>query len=1315
MSSTRQPSKKVVYTQQSNSYAAGTHLPVGSSWTAPTVILPKAFDDSCRKWTSTNNPIRDALLGLDAWIAAGKPGYPDTPEAGEIEHILVPGAGQTLVSQLDFLASNAEPQVGDPVTRLDFTHDVVIQLAWAVSELGGTMVGAGSQLANPQNDQSYFFGATFQNTKAPDWGVTYMVRYGAPITLGLGTTMERPFHGILVDDSGTDGTGAVVQTHGVLEGFDFGSLVQTHRGGITAGDPVYVTAYNQGAHVGGTDNPANGHPFYVNSPDWVNTAVAINNTVGYAYMGRCISIDRGTSIGSLYLNFSGEPGLRRLYDAVQSTKYNSGADTYNNPRYANPSSLVIAPTAPFINTTGAEAPSLNHRHVDRSRPTLTISTKYNMGHSDREKYTGFSHVDLTAEGGVGGVVSSGGVDYFVNVGAGGHADNGFVANRYLRLETYGATIDNLAGTALWSPLLALHDGSDHELSKQVMDSAYVGTHICPFANSTYIADTYPHEKAHLLNPTVIASANLSSLVIGNYGYQQPNGVGILGDLKNVTNESEGHDGSKGRSIRGFRHMQGLQKIESGYWRDIVRDGASSFAESVNYYNTGLEVHSRVSDSDITDHYSFKVSHHQVDDNGTLSALGAQDDLVVQPLLGRLDISNLSYDATGGYDPTLYSGSSRLCLQSNNTSNVAFSIQHKSHGEDGFSRWFVYDHTTNTVRIAGDLAVTGDLQITGDLQASDQVEGDLELNGDLVLQYPHKIKAVAKYSNPNNATIIELADPDIANQTARIRAGMSANYENCVEVEGARFKVDSRGDSYGSGALLQLQVSKTQVQIDNNLQGGSGRYYMRAGHSNVSDYADTEFNGTDFEITATNTLSDGGNSVNGVTTVMTNKHFGTHSHLAEADRKDPKHIGTEIHSYNSLVFSAGVTDGSDHVPDQRSYIAFHFERIDNDENNTTAMLLDRTTGCTIHKNLNVGGVVSVRTGNSYGIQWSDPVNSITESSGHLKIKAQKDIINQLSMAAGDHTFRIQDGAGEDFFTVDTDGKIMFGDARTYLDHNSGSPILASAKDFIVHLDENQASAASDGKFIVKNGAGEEKFTVNENGDIAGSAISALDGASFIQHLTVLGSFISGGGQLFAGGVNDLNAIFHNDVQMSGDLNVTGTLTHLTGGHSSTFAEEPSEDLDLEGLIVCSSGEYIKQPCGSDITLRNAWSKVVLSTERNMKTAYGVYGGKNSPNDADTREGLPEISPYDFTVNSLGEGGIWVCNVNGNLENGDYITTCEAPGLGMKQDDDLLHNYTVAKITMDCDFDLESTVYRCEEFKIGRKKYRKAFVGCTYHCG
>jgi hypothetical protein len=56
-----------------------------------------------------------------------------------------------------------------------------------------------------------------------------------------------------------------------------------------------------------------------------------------------------------------------------------------------------------------------------------------------------------------------------------------------------------------------------------------------------------------------------------------------------------------------------------------------------------------------------------------------------------------------------------------------------------------------------------------------------------------------------------------------------------------------------------------------------------------------------------------------------------------------------------------------------------------------------------------------------------------------------------------------------------------------------------------------------------------------------------------------------------------------------------------------------------------------------------------------------------------------------INSVGEGAIWVTNINGSLESGDYITTSNVAGYGQKQDSDSLKNYTVAKITMDCDFD------------------------------
>ena len=198
-------------------------------------------------------------------------------------------------------------------------------------------------------------------------------------------------------------------------------------------------------------------------------------------------------------------------------------------------------------------------------------------------------------------------------------------------------------------------------------------------------------------------------------------------------------------------------------------------------------------------------------------------------------------------------------------------------------------------------------------------------------------------------------------------------------------------------------------------------------------------------------------------------------------------------------------------------------------------------------------------------------------------------------------------------------------------------------------------------------------------------------------------------------------------------------NFTGQHNVSPADSQLvENLeDNIGLIVVANGtfkRYDERPSvdawvtGKEaITIAEALPIVELATVPNDKRAFGVIS--NRPNeylvDTETGEyeedqdgvakGFGNIQQEQVRINSIGEGAIWVCDVSGNLENGDYITTCEIPGLGMKQNDDLLHNYTVAKITQDCDFKINASNYNVVEFEYSGSTYRKAFVGCTYHCG
>lgn len=182
--------------------------------------------------------------------------------------------------------------------------------------------------------------------------------------------------------------------------------------------------------------------------------------------------------------------------------------------------------------------------------------------------------------------------------------------------------------------------------------------------------------------------------------------------------------------------------------------------------------------------------------------------------------------------------------------------------------------------------------------------------------------------------------------------------------------------------------------------------------------------------------------------------------------------------------------------------------------------------------------------------------------------------------------------------------------------------------------------------------------------------------------------------------------------------------FTGQHmTSPSSGQISDFSNKEGMIVVSSGQYHNFSVSeeSKATINESLPKISLSNQRNQKSAFGVVSRVEDPNEENRRHVVgafgTKVKKKDnrVVVNSLGEGGIWITNINGNIENGDYITTCEIPGYGMKQDDDLLHNYTVAKITQDCLFDLNSTTYECEEIQHNGQTYRAAFVGCTYHCG
>ena len=157
-------------------------------------------------------------------------------------------------------------------------------------------------------------------------------------------------------------------------------------------------------------------------------------------------------------------------------------------------------------------------------------------------------------------------------------------------------------------------------------------------------------------------------------------------------------------------------------------------------------------------------------------------------------------------------------------------------------------------------------------------------------------------------------------------------------------------------------------------------------------------------------------------------------------------------------------------------------------------------------------------------------------------------------------------------------------------------------------------------------------------------------------------------------------------------------NFTGQHRTFIKDTPfSEATPLEGLIVSADqNKYVKMSGGVEtgsnaITINESLPIVSLAKKANDKKCFGVISTSEDPETREESYGnfvsisQKEVGDTRVYINSVGEGSIWVTNINGPLESGDYITTSNVLGYGMRQDDDILHNYTLAKITMDCDFE------------------------------
>ena len=154
--------------------------------------------------------------------------------------------------------------------------------------------------------------------------------------------------------------------------------------------------------------------------------------------------------------------------------------------------------------------------------------------------------------------------------------------------------------------------------------------------------------------------------------------------------------------------------------------------------------------------------------------------------------------------------------------------------------------------------------------------------------------------------------------------------------------------------------------------------------------------------------------------------------------------------------------------------------------------------------------------------------------------------------------------------------------------------------------------------------------------------------------------------------------------------SGTVSYnaFTGAHPAAVQNQdytPGQDAYAYGTIV----KVISAATGNGA--KQVVYGICPTSSANDKSVMGVYSNNADPEELSNQN--------EHTIFAIGDGHVLVCDEGGNIEVGDYIPSSSTLGHGMKQSDDIMRNYTVAKATQAVDWSQES-----ESTKL---------ICCTYH--
>lgn len=281
--------------------------------------------------------------------------------------------------------------------------------------------------------------------------------------------------------------------------------------------------------------------------------------------------------------------------------------------------------------------------------------------------------------------------------------------------------------------------------------------------------------------------------------------------------------------------------------------------------------------------------------------------------------------------------------------------------------------------------------------------------------------------------------------------------------------------------------------------------------------------------------------------------------------------------------------------------------------------------------------------------------------------------------------------------------------------NSTTINATTFNGLVNFTNGSWNTSADGKLRMYFAANSHSYWGTYNSHIFRNATDAD-----IVTIDTIGNITCAFETISTANTDHLGILFNSPSVGTSVIRRMCSLLNTFTGYHRCFIEDEKFDIndwenfrkEYEGRVVISSGkikthlkdgEEVKEWTafsGKDgITIEDALPIIELSRKKKDKRIYGVLGSYNRGNSANDR----------MIINGCGEGAIWVVNSNGNIENGDLLQTSDHLGYAERQDDNLIRNYTIGKVVMDCNFELDSPEYRCEDLGNG---IRRAFLACVY---